>query len=60
MALVTGGLLNKQIASRLEISEVTTKIHRGKVMRKLAARSLADLIVMAETLGVRGKLPQET
>jgi FixJ family two-component response regulator len=60
MALVTAGLLNKQIASRLEISEVTTKIHRGKVMRKLAARSLADLMVMAETLGVRGKLPQET
>jgi FixJ family two-component response regulator len=59
MALVTGGLLNKQIASRLEISEVTTKIHRGKVMRKLAARSLADLMVMAEALGVRGKLPQE-
>jgi FixJ family two-component response regulator len=60
MALVTAGLLNKQIASRLEISEVTTKIHRGKVMRKLAARSLADLMVMAETLGVRGKLAQET
>lgn len=60
MALVTGGLLNKQIASRLEISEVTTKIHRGKVMRKLAARSLADLTVMAETLGVRGKLTQGT
>jgi len=60
MALVTGGLLNKQIASRLEISEVTTKIHRGNVMRKLAARALADLIVKAETLGVRGKLPQET
>jgi FixJ family two-component response regulator len=59
MALVTGGLLNKQIASRLEISEVTTKIHRGKVMRKLAAKSLADLTLMAEALGVRGKLPQE-
>jgi FixJ family two-component response regulator len=59
MALVTGGLLNKQIASRLEISEVTTKIHRGKVMRKLAARSLADLMVMAEALGVRGKLPPQ-
>jgi FixJ family two-component response regulator len=60
MALVTGGLLNKQIANRLEISEVTAKIHRGKVMRKLAARSLAELMVMAETLGVRGKLAQET
>jgi FixJ family two-component response regulator len=60
MALVTGGLLNKQIAGRLEISQVTAKIHRGKVMRKLAARSLADLIVMAEALGVRGKLSRET
>jgi FixJ family two-component response regulator len=60
MALVTEGLLNKQIAGRLEISQVTAKIHRGKVMRKLAARSLADLMVMAEALGVRGKLTQET
>src|SRR5580698_76610 len=51
MALVTEGLLNKQIASRLEISQVTAKIHRGKVMRKLAAKSLADLVIMAETLG---------
>jgi FixJ family two-component response regulator len=60
MSLVTEGLLNKQIASRLEISQVTAKIHRGKVMRKLAAKSLADLVIMAETLGVRGKMPQET
>ena len=59
MALVTEGLLNKQIASRLEISQVTAKIHRGKVMRKLAAKSLADLVIMAEVLGVRGKPPQE-
>jgi FixJ family two-component response regulator len=60
MALVTEGLLNKQIANRLEISQVTAKIHRGKVMRKLAAKSLADLVIMAETLGVRGKMQQET
>jgi FixJ family two-component response regulator len=60
MALVTGGLMNKQIADRLKISQVTAKIHRGRVMRKLGARSLADLVVMAEALGVRGKLPQET
>ena len=59
MAMVTEGLLNKQIANRLGISEVTTKIHRGKVMRKLAARSLVDLTVMADALGVRGKMPQE-
>jgi FixJ family two-component response regulator len=60
MALVTGGLMNKQIADRLKISQVTAKIHRGRVMRKLGARSLADLVVMAEALGVRGKPPQET
>jgi FixJ family two-component response regulator len=60
MSLVTEGLLNKQIANKLEISQVTAKIHRGKVMRKLAAKSLADLVIMAETLGVRGKMPQET
>jgi FixJ family two-component response regulator len=60
MALVTDGLMNKQVASRLDISQVTAKIHRGKVMRKLGAKSLADLVVMAESLGVRGKLPQET
>ena len=60
MALVTGGLMNKQIAARTGISVVTTKIHRGRVMKKMGAKSLADLVVMAETLGVRGKLPQET
>ena len=59
MALVTDGLMNKQVASRLGISEVTAKIHRGRVMRKVGAKSLADLVVKAEALGVRGKLPQE-
>jgi FixJ family two-component response regulator len=58
MALVTDGLPNKQIAARTGISEVTTKIHRGKVMKKMGAKSLADLVVMAEALGIRGKLPQ--
>src|ERR1700742_495501 len=60
MELVTEGLRNKQIASRLEISQFTAKIHRGKVMRKLAAKSLAALVIMAVTLGVRGKMPLET
>jgi FixJ family two-component response regulator len=59
MSLVTEGLLNKQVAARTGISEVTTKIHRGRVMKKMGAKSLADLVVMAEALGVRGKLPQE-
>jgi FixJ family two-component response regulator len=54
MAWVTGGLLNKQIAAKIGISEMTVKIHRGQVMRKMGARSLADLVMIAERLGVRG------
>lgn len=52
MALVVSGLLNKQIAGELRISEITVKAHRGKVMRKMGAGSLADLVKMAERLGV--------
>ena len=51
MALVVAGLLNKQIAGRLGISEVTVKAHRGKVMHKMRAGSLADLVRMAARLG---------
>jgi len=53
MALVTAGLMNKQVAGRLELSEITVKIHRGNLMRKMQAQSLADLVRMAESLGVR-------
>jgi FixJ family two-component response regulator len=53
LGLVTAGLMNKQIAAELGLSEITVKIHRGHVMRKMAARSLADLVRMAELLGVR-------
>lgn len=53
MALVTAGLMNKQIAGKFGISEVTVKIHRGNVMRKMGAKSFADLVRMAETIGVR-------
>ena len=53
LTLVISGLMNKQIAYRLEISEITVKIHRGQVMKKMEARSLADLVRMAEMLGIK-------
>ena len=53
MQLVISGLLNKQIAAELTITEDTVKFHRGHVMRKMCADSLADLVRMAENLGVR-------
>jgi FixJ family two-component response regulator len=53
LALVAAGLMNKQIAAEIGLAEITVKIHRGHVMRKMGARSLADLVRMAELLGVR-------
>lgn len=55
MALVTRGLLNKQIAAELGTSETTVKIHRGQVMRKMEAESLADLVRMADRIAQLSK-----
>lgn len=52
MGLVSAGLMNKQIAGQLGVTEITVKIHRGNVMRKMAAKSLADLVRMAGSLQV--------
>jgi FixJ family two-component response regulator len=57
MGLVTAGLMNKQIAGEIDVSEITVKVHRGSVMRKMGARSLADLVRMAESLGVHRAKP---
>ena len=53
MLLVTEGKMNKQVAGDLGISEITAKIHRGAVMRKMGARTLAELIRMADVINPR-------
>jgi DNA-binding NarL/FixJ family response regulator len=52
MLLVTSGLLHKQVGSRLGISEIAVKAHRGKMMRKMEASSLPDLVIKAAMLGL--------
>jgi FixJ family two-component response regulator len=52
LAFVTSGLMNKQIAAQLGLAEITVKIHRGHIMRKMGAKSLADLVRSAEALGI--------
>ena len=52
LALVASGRLNKQIANDIGVAEITVKVHRAQVMRKMGARSLADLVRMADQLGV--------
>lgn len=53
LALVTSGLMNKQVAAQLGLAEITVKIYRGHIMRKMGAKSLADLVRMSEALGIR-------
>jgi FixJ family two-component response regulator len=57
IGLVTAGLMNKQIASELGVSEITVKVHRGNAMKKMGARSLAELVRMADALGIRRANP---
>ena len=57
LALVAAGLMNKQIAAELGLAEITVKLHRGHIMRKMDAKSLADLVRKAETLGIRRAKP---
>jgi FixJ family two-component response regulator len=57
MAMVSSGLMNKQIAAEIGLAEITVKIHRGHVMKKMHARSLADLVRMAELLGIHRPRP---
>src|SRR5882762_6137672 len=52
LPLVASGLMNKQIAAEIGLAQITVKIHRGHIMRKMGARSLADLVRKAETLGI--------
>jgi FixJ family two-component response regulator len=53
MGLVAAGLVNKQIAAEIGVSEVTVKFHRGNLMRKMGAKSIAELVRMADSLGVQ-------
>jgi len=57
MTLVTRGLMNKQVAGELGLSEITVKLYRGQAMRKMGARSLADLVRMAEQLTLHAPKP---
>jgi FixJ family two-component response regulator len=57
LALLSSGLMNKQVAAELGLAEITVKIHRGHIMKKMGARSLADLVRKAEALGIRRNKP---
>lgn len=57
LSLVTSGLMNKQVAAQLGLAEITVKIYRGQIMRKMGAKSLADLVRMSEALEIRPSKP---
>ena len=57
LAGVSSGLMNKQIAAKLGLAEITVKIHRGHIMKKMGAKSLADLVKRAEALGISSIKP---
>jgi len=57
LALVSSGLMNKQVAAELGLAEITVKIYRGHIMKKMGARSLADLVRKAEALRIRRNKP---
>src|ERR1700747_1655148 len=58
MTLVASGLMSKQIAAKFEISEITVKVHRSHLMKKMGARTVAELVRMAEALGVTPESPE--
>ena len=60
LVLVTAGLVNKRIAAELGVSEITVKVHRSHVMRKMRTRSLAHLVRIADTLGIHRDKPQRS
>jgi FixJ family two-component response regulator len=57
LSLVASGLMNKQVAAELGLAEITIKIYRGQIMRKMGAKSLADLVRMTEALGIQRPKP---
>jgi FixJ family two-component response regulator len=57
LSLVAAGLMNKQIAAEIGIAEITVKIHRGHIMKKMGTKSLADLVRITEMLGIRRAKP---
>jgi FixJ family two-component response regulator len=57
MGWITARMMNKQVAGEMDVTEITVKIHRGHIMRKMQVRSLADLVRMAEALGARRERP---